>query len=426
MANKMKSIVLFALIFTLLANCTPKTEDTKEMVEVKDTACFQWRGADRSGKYAETNLQKEWASTGPQLIWETEEVGNGYGSPVVTEDALFIQGEIDSIGYLFSFDLKGKLLWKVAYGKEWAQNYPGSRSAPNVTGNFVYVCSGMGVVSCFDSKTGAQKWSVDMVQKYGGQIPRFGFSEPLLTDGDKVFCMPGGVEHNVVALNRFTGEQIWSCKGMGERSAYNPPNLIELSDKKILVTFSAYHLLGIDSQTGEMLWNHEQTNIPKEERQPGNGDTHSNTVYFENGFIYYVAGDGNCAVKLELAADGKSIKQVWQNKQFDNYMGGFIKLDNFIYASGIAKPNWLSLDATTGEIVDSLKLGKGVTIYADSMLYCYNFAGDMALVKPNNGKPQIVSQFKITKGSNEHFAHPVINKGHLYVRHGKALQVFAI
>ena len=45
--------------------------------------------------------------------------------------------------------------------------------------------------------------------------------------------------------------------------------------------------MGFDTETGEMLWSHEQTNTKPEERQPGIGDTHSNCVIYEDGNIYY-------------------------------------------------------------------------------------------------------------------------------------------
>jgi hypothetical protein len=70
----------------------------------------QWRGLERNGIYPEKNLLKKWPANGPQMLWSYEGIGNGYGSPTITSDKLYITGEIDSIGYLFAFDLKGKLL----------------------------------------------------------------------------------------------------------------------------------------------------------------------------------------------------------------------------------------------------------------------------------------------------------------------------
>ena len=386
----------------------------------------QWRGPGRDGKYPETNLLKSWPAEGPALLWKNEGIGNGYGSPAITSDRLYIAGEVDTTGYLFAFDHSGKQIWKTNYGKEWVVSYQGARCAPTVVGDLIYVCSGLGDLICIETKTGTKKWSVNMRNDLHGRFTLFGHAESSLVDGDKVFLVPGGADTSVVALNRFTGKIIWVCKGHDEVPGYNSPFLIRLPKRDVVVTFTAYTMLGIDAATGELLWMHDQDNIPVAERKPGNGDTHSNTVLYDDGFIYYIAGDGNCAVKLRLSEDGRQITQVWRNKTIDNYMGGFIKQGNFIYTCISEKKQLKCLDASTGQVTDSLKCGVGSLIWADSLLYYYNQRGEVDLIKPNPRKMEILGSFKIPSGTKEHFSHPVIHNGVLYIRHGKALMVYNI
>jgi hypothetical protein len=77
-------------------------------------------------------------------------------------------------------------------------------------------------------------------------------------------------------------------------------------------------------------------------------------------------------------------------------------------------------------VIDSLKCGTGAIIMADGMLYYYNQKGEVMLIKPTPKQPSIAGTFKITAGTKEHFAHPVIHNGVLYIRHGKSLQAFDI
>ncbi len=414
----MKKIISTGLVTALLLITFQSCTQTSEV--------YEWRGENRGGIYYEEGLLKAWPEAGPKVVWEYEGVGNGYGSPVFTKDKMYIQGEVDSLAYLFAFDLEGTLLWKKDFGKEWVKNWNGSRSAPTIVDDLVYVTSGMGNIYCFNRNTGEKEWSIDMINDLHGEFALFGYSEALIIEDDMVYCTPGGSDTNVVALNRFTSEIIWVSKGAGERPGYNQPQIIKLEDRNVLVNFTAYEMLGHDTKTGELLWVHEQDNLTLEERGPGKGDTHSNTIIYEDGFIYYAEGDGNCGVKLALAPDGKRIKEVWRNKEFDSYMGGIVKLGDHLYGCGTAKPNFKSINATSGEIEKVLKIGTGAVIAADSMLYYYNFRGEVMLINEDPINMEVVSKFKITKGAKEHFAHPVINDGKLYVRHGDVLQAFNI
>ncbi len=384
---------------------------------VRGQEVLQWRGADRSGAYPGTNLLKSWPVAGPVMLWEFDGLGNGYGSPVITSTNIFINGEIDTINYLFALDLSGKFLWKTAIGREWTLNYPGDRTTPTIAGGLIYVAAGLGTLACIEMQTGKTRWSVDLIKDLHGRLNHFGLAESVLVEGDKVFCMPGGLDTNVVALDRLSGKIAWICKGLSQIPAYCSPQIVRLQQRSIMVTFSRNALLGIDIKDGTLLWSH---------KQDGEGDVHVNTPMFENGFLYYITGDGNGSVKLKLNDDGSGITEVWRNQACDNTMGGFIKINDYLYTASYGNRCWYSEETNTGKIMDSLKFDKGVTNYADGMLYLYNEKGQLGLVRPEGPKMELVSSFKISRGSKAHYAHPVINKGILYVRHGKSLLAYDI
>jgi len=398
--------LIFALpLLVLIVSCTRQPE------------IAQWRGPNRDGHYPDKGLLKQWPAEGPKLIWATDTVGDGYGSPVVTHDGLFITGAIDSTGYLYSFDLKGNLRWKVAYGPEWATNFPGSRSAPTVVDDLVYAVSGKGEMACLNRIDGSKVWSVNLFTDLHGKNTIFGYSEGLLVKDQMIYCAPGGADTNVVALDRFTGKMIWNCKGVGQLSAFCSPKIIQQGKHNILLTFSELSMLGIDANDGKLLFTHKQDTL---------GNVHSNAPIFDKGYLYYVAGDGNRTVKLKLAEDGESIKEVWRCKPFDNIMGGVVQLGNQLIATGHRKQELMSLDMQKGIVTQSLKIGRGATIEADGMVYLYDEKGNVHLVDPTGDELKEVSTFKVTRGTKEHFSHPVIGNGVLYIRHGKSLMAYDI
>lgn len=407
----MKYIVFPALLFLLLSCSQTNT----------DLQVYEWRGPDRSGIYAEDGLLKEWPEDGPQEILAIENIGHGYGSPVFVGERFYISGAIDSTATLFCFNLQGNEIWQSQFGPEWMKSFPGSRSAPTIAGDRIYISSGMGKLCCFDTEDGSMIWSKDLETDFDGIFPMHGHSEAIVVDRDRVFWTPGGPIHNVVALNRHNGELIWSNQGFSERSAYNPAKLIGRTDRKVFVTFSAYHLMGIDAETGDLLWSHEQDNYPPDKRRLGYGDTHSNAIVIDSMAIYYAAGDGNGGVRLNISDDGTSVDEVWRNPGFDSYMGGIVKIDNWLYGCGTMRPELRSIDAESGELIDSLNLGPGAVIAADNMLYYYSQRGMLNLIAYDKGNIELVSSFRVKKGDREHFSHPVIYRDVLYQRHGTML-----
>ena len=212
---------------------------------------YEWRGAGRAGIYQETNLMKVWPENGPEELWSVDSLGNGFGSPVFAGEQFYITGETDSLSFLHCFDLGGNKQWQTELGPDWVVNFPGSRSAPTVAGDLIYVGTGMSSLFCVDRHTGEIHWSRDFGTNPDTVHGRFGHAEAALIEGDRVYWTAGRPENNVVALNRFTGEYIWSSNGLGEAFAYNSPKLIRLPTRSIVVTFTAYHLLGFDTESGE-------------------------------------------------------------------------------------------------------------------------------------------------------------------------------
>lgn len=377
----------------------------------------QFRGPLRNGIYNETNLLKSWPADGPAMLWKAEGIGNGYSSPIISGNRIYITGEIDSIGYLFAYDKSGALLWKKATGKEWMENFTGSRSTPTLVDGLLYLETGMGRVICFDASDGSEKWAVDMIADLHGVNVRFGYSEGLLINQDILYCFPGGPDTNAVALDRFSGKIRWVSKALGDSTAYASPLLITLPSRQIVANFSIHNFIGLDAKTGQLLWSRKLN---------GTGDIQANTPLYDNGFLYYGTGRGNGLVKLALAEDGLGITPVWMNEQVSDVHGGFVKLGNYIYSSQYKPRRYCSVDAATGQIYDSLKFDKGAVIFADDMLYLYTEKGMVGLVKPENGKMELISSFKMPVGTKEFFTIPVIAEGVLYLRHGDALLAYDI
>ncbi|MFC2124905.1 PQQ-binding-like beta-propeller repeat protein [Bacteroidota bacterium] len=382
----------------------------------------QYRGPNRDGIFHESNLLKKWPEGGPEMLWSYEGLGAGYGNVSFYQDRMFVCGMKDTIGFLYALNMDGKLLWKKEYGVEWYENYKGSRATPTIVDNMLYFESGQAEVFCYNADDGKLIWKVNMYEEFSAKKLRWGIRESLLVNGDVVYCTPGGPEANVVALNRFTGETVWTSRGNGEVSAYCSPILVNHNGTRLLITMTAESVIGIDAATGESYWRIEQ-------RQTN--EIHANTpLYYEGKILCSSAWDktdDTGTAQILLSDDGKSVEVVWRKKEITNLMSGFILKDGFVFGSPYNKSEWYCIDWENGETKYITKAIKsGVIVYADGLFYCYTHQGEMALVDADDKEFTVISSFEVPLGTDPHWAHPVIHKGRMYIRHGDALMVYDI
>ncbi len=390
----------------------------------------QWRGPDRNGSFEESNLLKEWPEEGPELLWYNDQIGNGHSSASVTENSLYITGREDSLEYLSCFDLKGALRWKVPFGNRWQGSFPDSRSTPNVVDQKVYVVSGMAEVVCLDAGNGDILWKVDALEQFEGIPTMWGFCEsPLVLDGMVIFT-PGGRETTMVALNRESGETLWTSESLADSVGYVSPVAFEHHGRQIISSIGANYFFGIDAASGDLLWkfNYKILSHMDHAYSPV---INVNTPLYHKGMIYISKGYDHEGVMFSISPDGNQIEQVWSDTVLDIHLGGMVLNNGFIYGSNWLHNrdgNWCCLNWETGEVMyETHWKNKGAIIQADDMLYCFEEkSGYMALVEPTPEEFRIRSSFKTAYGSGPAWAHPVISGGVLYIRRGKAVMAYNI
>lgn len=402
----MKTKLLFTIISLSLLQLVNAQEVTK------------WRGDQNSGLYTVKNLLSVWPADGPQMLWSTDGLGKGFSAPAFTNGKIYVNGMVEGQAVLFVLDPNGKVLQQFKYGKEFEESYPGCRSTPTIAGDMAYLLTGNGRLVCLNLKTGTEVWVKELFSQMDGANITWGITEALQIDGDNLYCTPGGKTNNVVKCNRHTGEVIWNCQGLGELSAYCSPLLVKLPARQLLVTHTAAHVLGIDASNGKLLWSFGH---------PNQYSVHPNTPIYSDGRLFVFSGYGQGGEMLKLSPDGSAVSQEWAIKGFDSRMGGAVLLNGYLYGSGDTDRSWQCINWKTGEQkYKSTVVGKGVTIAVNNQLIGYSEKGELFLANATPTEFALVSKTKVALGSEQHWAHPVVSNGILYVRHGNTLIAYKI
>jgi len=387
-----------------------------------------WRGPGRTGIYNETGLLKSWPASGPSLLWEATGIGLGYSSATVTDDAIYITGIRGDKDKLTAFTQDGKKKWEVEYGTMSKVNSaPESRCTPTFYNGKIYVVSGSGELACVSTE-GKILWTVDYYTKYKSTVPRFGISESPLAVDNKVIVTPGGNIAAMAAFNADNGKVVWETPSLNEGSQYVNPLLIEHNGTKIIITHTPTWIIGVNAADGKLLWKFNFGSVNPDQK---GGKNYIHTPIYKDGYLFAANGYGQTSAKIKINFDGKDPELVWKNPDINPHVGGMVLIGNYIYSSthdNNSKGRWICVDWNTGKTMWITDWNnKGSIIADDGLIYIYEEkSGNVGLVRPDSKKLDVVSSFRITKGTGPYWAHPVINKGRLFLRHGDYLAVFNI
>lgn len=397
----------------------------------------QWRGPNRDGKSGDTGLLKSWPADGPKLLWKLEDVGAGYGQPVVIGDKFYLTGSSsnkkngkDSIVCLSAKD--GSKVWEkeitTANGNYMDGWGGGPRNTPTVDGAHIYVLGATGDLACLKLADGSNVWSKNLVSDFGGKIPTWGYSESVLIDGDSLLCTPGNGT-GMVSLDKKTGKTIWACKDFTDGAGYSSIMIATVGGMKLYVQQTMNSSLAVRADNGKLMWKTGEL---------GRRTAVIPTPIIDGNLAFFTAGYGAGCELVEMKFEGGKVDgtlKYSKNKTLVNHHGGVIQDGDFIYGHS-DNGGWTCLDfKNKGEAAwQYSKHGKGSIAYADGLFYCYSEGkGELALIESNSKEWKQLGKFTIPETSAKRkgtsglvWPHPVIANGMLILRDYEKLFVYNV
>ena len=78
----------------------------------------QFRGPNRDGVFPAKQLMSSWPDSGPNEIWATEGLGEGFASVAIVGDRIYTTGSPQQTAYVYALDTDGTYVWKTRLGAE--------------------------------------------------------------------------------------------------------------------------------------------------------------------------------------------------------------------------------------------------------------------------------------------------------------------
>ena len=375
----------------------------------------QWRGPNRDGISQETGLLKQWPTNGPPLVWKATGAGGGYSSLAIVGGRLYTMGVRSGREYVIAFDVAtGKEVWATANGSVFSNDRgDGPRGTPTVDGDRLFALGGNGDLSCMDTKTGRVMWTMNILQKFAGENPKWGISESPLVIGEKVLVNAGGQNASLIALNKKDGSVIW--KSQSDGAGYSSAMPLQIGGTTQIVFFTDQRALGVDLKDGRYLWSYPRAS---------NNVANVATPVIRGNRVFVSSDYGTGAGLVEVKADGTA-QEVYFTKEMRNHHSSSILIGDYLY--GFSSGILTAMKFDTGVVAwRDRSVGKGSLAYADGNLYAFSENGVVGLIEASPTGYVEKGRFRVQQGSLPTWTHPVIAGGRLYLRDQDTIYAYDI
>jgi outer membrane protein assembly factor BamB len=390
-----------------------------------------WQGPTRDGYLPKTGpvpttLPKELKPT-----WKVS-AGGGFSAPIVADGKVVLLDDDGAKEFVHVFDAKtGKLLWKKEYAPALKDNWgSGPRATPFIDGDRLYVQAFGGEFRCFSLKDGRILWGMSFEKDFGyqykgpdfksGATVRYGNNGCGLVEGDAVILPVGSPANGcLIAFDKNTGSQLW--KSGEDETAYSSLKVATLAGVKQIIAFTAYSLIGVDRQTGKLLWR-----VPVQSA----ANRHAASPVFPGNDTVIINSHTVGTICYKITKDGSGFKAsvAWENKPLKTNLSTPAIVGDYAYNQGAGK-TYVCFNAKTGEVKWTQPgFGDGrrdysATLVAGDKLLVLTEAGQLLLLAANPEKYTELGRLQVCGGT---WSFPAYADGKLFVRDSRELSCYPL
>lgn len=375
---------------TLLASLVAVIPFISQPAQAEEWTRF--RGPNGSGLSDATTIPVEF--TEPDFNWKTELKGSGHSSPVVWKDHIYLlvaSTEKEGERHLVCFSTEtGKEIWRAAdpYQPHYTNKKLNSFASctPVTAPEGVYFISSTGENLSVRALTheGKDSWKqqLDSYTSDHGSA-----SSPILVDGIVIVNTDSKEErkNHIVGIDASNGKILWSrertdpaSEKLPHKTVYSTPIVAMIGDQKTVAVVSTHHgWLGLNPQTGEVVWQHQESYPNRSVGSPVEKD----------GILFATlgaSGKGKLSDALRIKAGGK-VEVLYSLNKDDGlgYVPSPIFVDDLLYLWG-DNGTLACRDAMDGKQVYNEKVGGrcfSSPVAINGRLYCGDSDGIMNVVQ---------------------------------------------
>jgi outer membrane protein assembly factor BamB len=420
-----KLVLLYCLLIGFLLLNT-------KQVSSQEKNWTHFRGSNLNGMAVSENIPLKWDDS--VIKWKTEIHDNGYSSPVVYNNQIWVTTASPDGKKLYAVCIDyqtGKIIYdilvftpEVVERKHTLNTY--ASPTPCIEKDFVYVHYGSMGTACINTSNGSIVWKRTDLKCKHVQGPA---SSPIIYKNMLILHFEGTDVRYIVALNKTNGELIWRSDRPAEpfekiteigRKAYITPIVINVKGRDMLISNGSAACIAYDPNTGKEKWRV----VDGAESTIAMPFTENGVVFWYTGFM--VAGDGTkytdlLAVNPDGIGDITATNIIWKKRDelSRNHSLTPVIKDGLIYTVNTLN-TLMCIDAATGKEVWSTHLTSNYDaspIYVNGNIWFFSVKGEVLVIKAGR-KYEVVANNQMDSGI---WATPAVLRNSIIVRTQKYL-----
>jgi outer membrane protein assembly factor BamB len=367
----------------------------------------------------ESGLSLDWPASGPPELWR-KEIGGGYSAPVLSGERLILFHRLGDEEVVECLDAaSGESRWKFAYPTAYECQYKysnGSYGTPVIDGDRVHAWGAEGKLHCLNLADGGLIWERSLSDDFQVEEDMFAVASSPLVEGDLLILNVGGSQPDagIVALNKQTGDTVWTATGDG--ASYATPCPATIHGNRFVFVLTRAAIVALNPADGRMHWR-----IPFAAKSPEKINATSPVVWDDMLFVSaYMVG----SLCVRVLPD-RGYEELWQDRRaLDSQFNNVVCRDGYIYGCSSIHRDFRCLDMATGEVQwewPEMK-GRGMSslLVGDRMLLLGELGHLLSFeLDPSEARP--VSQTADGLLKSPCFTAPAIHQGRLYLRNESTL-----
>jgi outer membrane protein assembly factor BamB len=373
----------------------------------------QWRGPRQDGISRETGLLDKWPEKGPAALWRVP-LGAGFSAVSVVGDKAFTLFGSEEGEFATALNVAdGKPLWKTRLSdllKLISDYGDGPRATPAIDAGKVYVLSGKGALRCLDAADGHAIWGCDLLEKFGGKPPEYGFSASPVVMGEMLVVAAGGSKgKSLAAFNKTSGEVLWTA--LDDRIGYSTPIEVKIDGVGQIIVLTGEAVVSVAPKDGKEYWRKEW--ITTLDANVASPVISGNRLFMSSGY-----GTGCALFELSVKEGKPAAEKLWANKEMKNYLSTSVLVDGYLY--GFNDTRLACLDFRTGKTKwKTSGFNRGSLLADDGKLIIYGAQGLLALAEVSPDAYKEIARFQVC--DERTWTVPTLSGGRLFVRNEKEL-----